>query len=214
MISTNEFVDLLKDWLPAGWAGSETPNLDALLSGPAAGFAFNSEQLYYTKLQMRVQTATGENLDAIALDYFGTQVARLPEESDGAFRLRLLANLRIDSQTRVCIETAILQLTGLIPVIWEPFRAADNGAYGVNLVYGHSTYGGGEPYYYHITVFRRASPFIAVFGGYGAALYYGGPGAYFDPAFFAEYISDAAINQVLQRLTAAGVRYDAVIIDV
>ena len=214
MLTREQIVNRLKRWLPQGWSGSDTPVLDAVLNGGAAGAEFNYEQLGYVQAQMRVQTATGENLDAIAQDYFGSYLNRLPEESDGAYRLRILANLQVDSQTRAAITSAILQLTGLIPVIWEPFTVADNGAYGVNLVYGRTTYAGGEPYWYHITVFRRSAPFLDVFGAYGNGLVYGGPGAYLDPYFFGEYISDAAIIQVLDRLTAAGVKYDLTIIDV
>lgn len=209
-MTQQEIAEAIKSWLPSGWAASDTPNIDAINGAAALGLAYNYAQLDYAQAQSRVQTATGENLDNIAWDFFGQSVTRFPGESDGAWRLRLWANLRIDSQTKECIEGAILQLTGLIPVIWTAY--GDTGL-GVNYALGVSPLAGYMPFWYHITVFRYGSPFIQLFGGLGQGLYLGGPGALYDPTMSGEYISDAAITQVLDRFTAAGVTYELDIID-
>lgn len=214
----DDLIAQFKAWLPEGWVGSDTPNLDAVAAGISAILAVNYEQINYALLQARIDTCTGDNIDSFARDYFGNYCSRLPNESDGAFRLRVKANLIINAQTRESIETALLQLTGFIPLIWEPMAFDQGFALGYSyLGYNSPTSPGGlsayHPYYYRITVFRLGNPALNIFGGLGNSIYLGGPGALVDPNIFGDYISDEAIIQVLEHVNTAGVEYNLTIID-
>ena len=100
-----------REMFPAQWAATTTnflsiinvlsdPNvlyndsaqLDALLH--CEGYALNTA---YTEIndvppQIYLQTATGNNLDLLALDYFGTLVQRSLGQSDASFRKQLQAS--------------------------------------------------------------------------------------------------------------------------
>lgn len=118
------------DWLPQGWTGSDAPVINAL----ATGFGTNASFLYslftYSQLQMRVQTATGDNLDAIANDFFGDTLLRNVGESDALYRERIQAFMVPLSATREAMIVRLQLLTGYAPRVFEPRR---NGSYlGVN----------------------------------------------------------------------------------
>lgn len=120
----------LRETLPP-WFGDTSPVLDAHLAGDAIALQEVFALLEYVRAQTRVRTATGEWLDLIAYDFFGFDLQRKTEESDDAYRARVLSSLARPRITRKAISDAIQMLTGAAPVIFEPQRSLDTGAYDV-----------------------------------------------------------------------------------
>lgn len=126
----------LKAILPARWFGSpadSTPILDSVLQGIANVLAFAYSLYTFAKLQTRVMTATGGFLDMISADFFGTSLPRKTGQSDASYRALILANLFREKATRNAIVQALTNLTGIAPLIVEPTRPLDTGAYGVSI---------------------------------------------------------------------------------
>ncbi|MCQ8277796.1 hypothetical protein NFI95_04975 [Acetobacteraceae bacterium KSS8] len=128
-------------WFPLTEAGSasETPVLDAVLSGIGSAWSFCFGLLNYVQSQTRLSTANGTFLDLFAADFFGTSITRKAFETDDAFRSRISASLLLPRATRTALSDTLFRLIGLRPWLFEPRRAADTGAYGVaGLGYGSS----------------------------------------------------------------------------
>jgi hypothetical protein len=89
-------------------------------------FHYNLQYLY-SKLQMRIQTATDINLDLISKDYLGNSLPRRTNENDDTYRKRILANVVRERATRKGMSNSIQVLTGHYPVIYEPWNGSDNG---------------------------------------------------------------------------------------
>src|SRR5882762_2326312 len=77
----------------APWFGSAHPVLDTILQGYISAGVFNYQQLAYINLQMRLQTATDNNLNLISKDYLGNTLPRRSAESDDSFRNRISATI-------------------------------------------------------------------------------------------------------------------------
>lgn len=126
----------LKAILPTRWFGSpadSTPILDAVLQGIASVLAFAYALYQYAKLQTRVMTATGGYLDMISADFFGATLLRKTGQSDASYRAIILANLFREKATRNAVVTALVNLTGRVPLIVEPTRPLDTGAYSISI---------------------------------------------------------------------------------
>jgi hypothetical protein len=185
----------LKGYLPTRWFGSasdSTPILDAVLTGIATCLSFIYSLYAYTKLQTRIATATDGWLDMISGDFFGLALPRKTGESDNSFRSRIQANLLRPKATRGAVTQALVALTGRTPVIVEPARPADTGAYGgPSIGYGAAGAYGSMllPYQCFITAYRpHSSVGIASVAGYGIST--GGYGQ----ASRAEYADITAFN--------------------
>ncbi|WP_143217487.1 hypothetical protein [Acetobacter malorum] len=74
---------------------------------------------------MRLSTATGDILSIIAYDYFGDSLPRASSETDDAYRTRIQQSLVAAKNTREAIAQALQTITGEVPTIVEPTRAAD-----------------------------------------------------------------------------------------
>lgn len=109
--------------LPIGWFGNEHPNLDAILQAfiTTYYYQYNTQYLYLVA-QQRIQTATGNNLDLISLDYLGNTLPRKPNESDDSYRLRILANVVQLKATRQAMIDVLTILTGHTPIVYEGWR--------------------------------------------------------------------------------------------
>lgn len=126
----SDFVRRIKAVLPWGWfATDSTPVLDTLLSGIGAVWAQMWALLIYVARQRRIATATDINLEVIANDFLGDTLPRKTGESDPAYSLRIRQAIFREMGTRKAISTALTQLTGEAPVIFEPANAHDTGAY-------------------------------------------------------------------------------------
>jgi hypothetical protein len=112
------------------WFGDNPPLLTALLQGFAAAYCHIYSLVAYAKLQTRINTATGSWLDLIAADFFGSSVTRDPGQGDAALLGKIRVNLFRERATRSAVSRVLQDLTGRAPVIFEPMRAGDTGAYG------------------------------------------------------------------------------------
>jgi hypothetical protein len=160
----------IKAVLPARWFADTSPVLDGVLSGLAAGWAWLYGLLDFVIAQTRIATATGVWLDMIARDCFGARLFRRGAQADDAFRTRIQRELLRERGTRGAISAVLQDLTGRPPVIFEPARAADTGAYGLATGYGMAGAWGSLnlPYQCFVTAFRPHGNGIAQISGWGA----------------------------------------------
>lgn len=133
----------LKALLPP-WFGDSNPVLDAMIWGMAQALAWVFSLYLYAQLQTRIKSASDGWLDMIAFDFFGTSLPRGNGMSDASYRNRILINLVRERGTRYAITKVLTDLTGRAPLIFEPRRPADTGAYGateiVNFAAGPQIY--------------------------------------------------------------------------
>ncbi|EON13164.1 hypothetical protein [Pandoraea sp. SD6-2] len=118
----------LRALLPTTWFPGVALILDALLNGVAYAMSFAHSLWAYAKLQTRIVTATDGWLDMIAWDFFGTSLLRAPGQSDDSFRIRIVINLLRGKGTRPAMVQVLKDVTGQVPVIFEPNRPMDIGA--------------------------------------------------------------------------------------
>lgn len=127
--SQNDVLNRLKSALPP-WFGTATPNLDTVFSGPANIFSGIYSFIQYAILQARISTATDGWIDLIARDFFARGFQRRATEPDAAYRARILKEILRPRVTRPAVSNALHDLTGCVPLIFEPARIADTGALG------------------------------------------------------------------------------------
>jgi hypothetical protein len=152
-----DILNRLQRLMPPGWfAQGATPIRDAMLTGIANALAFVFSLFTYLKLQTRTATATDGFLDLISLDYFGGKLPRAGQP-DPTYRAKIQASLFPQRNTRAAIIGVLTKITGRAPVVFEPARAADTGAYnngtlayGVAGGYGSLKY----PYQSFVTAYR------------------------------------------------------------
>jgi len=165
----------IKSVLPR-WFGPDSPLLDALIQGLANASAFVYSLYLYAKLQTRILTATEGWLDMAAADFFGTALQRTSNQSDASFRARIIINLFRERGTRNAITKVLTDLTGRAPIIFEPQRPMDTGAYSApNSGYGVAGGYGSMliPFQAFVQAFRPAATGIPYVAGYGTS-----PGGY------------------------------------
>ncbi|MGH6958062.1 MAG: hypothetical protein ACREEW_15455 [Caulobacteraceae bacterium] len=115
---------------------SGPPVLAAVLQAPSTALAFVYALLAYVKLQTRIATASGGNLDLIAYDFFGTSFTRAAGQSDASFAAAIVAQIFLARNTRPAIVSVLTALTGTAPVVVEPWRLPDCGALNVTAFRG------------------------------------------------------------------------------
>lgn len=152
------------------WFGSEHDILDTVLEGYINTGLFVYSLIQYVSLQMRLQTATEDNLDLISKDYLGDSLPRRTNENDDSYRNRISANLLQEKATRPGMSQALYNLTGFYPVLFEPWYPWDCGGYNVFQKMGYSTAGkygsGAYTYQGFIDVFVSAYQGMASYSGY------------------------------------------------
>jgi len=172
---SNDMLGRLKLVLPTRWFADTSPILDALLAGLAMSWSGLYSLLSYVRSQCRITTATGVFLDIISSDYFGAALPRRTGEVDSAYSSRICNNLLATRATRAGLVQALKNLTGRIPVVFEPLNARDTGGY--NLTLGYNTIGGygsmNLPYQFLLTAYRPDNSSIGNASGYNK-----GPGGY------------------------------------
>jgi hypothetical protein len=202
----------IKMLLPQRWFPDSTPILDALLAGPAWALSLIYSLIRYAQLQTRIATATGGFLDLISYDFFGNNLVRNAQEADSAFRTRLLATLLRPKATRPGMIAVLTALTGRAPLIFEPARPLDTGAYGASIC-GYGEAGG------YGSLLLRAQAFITAFrpgsSGIPNVAGYGSPSGGYSTPSRAEWcslsqiegaVTDADIYATIAATEAAGVQ--------
>ncbi len=153
------------------WFGDQlTPILTGVLAAFAWAGSFLYDEFIYVQLQSRITTATGNNLDLIANDYFGPHnFPRAPNEGDESYRNRILANLVRERATRRGMINILTTITGNVPIIFEPMRPGDGGGYSIAGC-GYNVAGGWSnpnvPYQCFILVFSPVVSAIASVAGW------------------------------------------------
>lgn len=185
----------LKAVLPTRWFGDDSPVLDGLLSGLAASWTWLHGLHAYARRQTRIATATDDWLDRIGADFFGARLRRRGGEADDAYRCRILRELLRPRATRPALVQALVDLTGRTPVIFEPARPADTGAWGMATAYGVAGAWGSLllPCQVFVTAYRPSGSGIALLAGYGS----GGPLAYASLAMVQGQVTDADIHAAI-----------------
>lgn len=182
--------------LPKQWFLTDGPVIGAILGALATGWAWLYSLYAYIKAQSRVLTASDGWLDVIAADFFGTTLARKANQTDSSFRAAIIVNLFRERATRKAIIQVLTQLTGRAPVIIEPERPADTGAYGApNSGYGSAGAYGSVllPYQAFVQAFRPLTSGIPMIAGYGNS-----PAAYGIASQGGEYASLSMIQGAVQ----------------
>src|ERR1700728_2069931 len=128
-----DFVTRLNNLLPNGWFSDTAPVLNAVLNGLAYCLALLYSLNAYAKLQTRLSTATDGFLDLAGFDFFGFTLLRRSKESDPSYRTRIFQNLLREKATRKGIIKVLTDLTGQTPIVFEPWRPLDCGAYDTNI---------------------------------------------------------------------------------
>ncbi|HEV2917564.1 MAG TPA: hypothetical protein VGW78_07525 [Candidatus Babeliales bacterium] len=125
---------------------------------------FHYMQYQYAQLQMRIQTATGSNLDIISQDYLGNTLPRYPNENDDSFRQRILSNVVRPRATRQAMSDSVELLTGFTPTIIEGMWGPDHGYLNQPTTLGCNIYGsvGSGSYPYQFWIYAYLSPFQAM----------------------------------------------------
>ena len=171
-MATGDTTDLrarIKSTLPP-WFGDSNPILDAILTGIAAALSNFYAVYLYAQLQTRIKSATDGWLDMIATDFFGIRIARKANQTDASFRALIIANLFRERATRKAIIQVLTDLTGRAPVVIEPQRPADCGAYGVPTSgYGVAGFYGSRllPAQAFVIAYRPLTAGIPGIAGYG-----------------------------------------------
>ncbi len=173
----------LKSLLPTRWFGDPAPVLDSVAGGLSDGLAGTFGLIGYARAQTRIGTAAGSWLDLIAFDFFGLRFRRRSSQNDDSFRKAISQEIFRVRATRTGMAQAILDLTGVAPIIFEPANPRDTGAYGKPTM-GYSfagRYGSLELVnQVYIDVCRPLGQGIPLIGGYGSSAvgYAASSGAY------------------------------------
>ncbi len=203
----------LRAVLPARWFPDESPVLDAVLAGLSAAWAWCFGLIQYARAQTRIATATDFWLDIVAGDFFGSLLSRRSGEGDAPFRTRILGSLFQDRGTRVALVSTLTRLTGRIPVVFEPARATDTGAYGGSATnvtgLGYGLAGGWGnlqlPFQCFVRAYRAEGSGIAMVAGWGAPAGGYGIGAeqYASLSMIEGQVTDTDIDQAVASVMPA-----------
>lgn len=196
--SQADIVNRLQRLMPNGWfSNGASPLRDAILAGFANAFAFVFSALAYVRLQTRIATATDGWLDLIAFDFFGGDLPRAPGQTDTSYRYQIISFMFRQRNTRQAIVLVIRQLLGRDPVIVEPQRVTDTGAYDLASTLAYDVPGAGIwgddgmplQVFVNVTVPPGLEIAPASVGGYGGPVFGYGIGS-------GEYIGAPAVNPV------------------
>ena len=202
----------LRTVLPPWFGDTPTsPLVGGVLAGLGTGHAAAYTLLQQVIQQTRIRTASGGFLDMIAWDFFNGRLVRKTAESDASLQARILAEIIRPRATRASVVRVLVDLTGRAPVIFEPTRPLDTGAYGVGAVTGYGVAGGygslSLPGQAFITAYRPATSGIPLVNGYGGpAGGYGLPSRmqYANLAMVQGSVTDADIYAAIDSVKPAG----------
>ena len=199
----------LRSLLPPRWFPDSTPVLSALLGGLAEGWAWLAALLDDVRQQTRLATATDAMLDLASQDFFAAGLPRRFGESDTAFRRRICRELLRDRATRTAMISVLTDLTGRTPVVFEPARPADTGAWRTAAGYGAAGGWGSLrlPYQVFVTAYRPVGSGVPFVGGWcsGAGGWRQGAMQYVSAAMVQSQVSDADIDAAIARTVPVAV---------
>jgi hypothetical protein len=188
--------------LPNNWFNQTSPLLNGVLTGLGTGWAAVYALISAVRGVARIATSTGAFLDSAAYDFFGTALLRWPNETDAAYLTRVQQEMLRPRGTRAAVVLALSELTGKMPIIFEPALTSDTGGYTLGGV-GYGAAGGyGSlmlPFQAFITAFRPVGCGIAQIAGYdtGGYLAYGNlPALQIDSQIFATVEATTPIGTV------------------
>ncbi len=197
-----DFVSRLWRVLPQRWFGDTAPLTEAVLYGFGVAWSGIYGLIGVVRAQARLLTASGGFVDSFAQDFFGLAMLRRNAESDAGYIQRIGFELLRRRGTRAAMVSALAELTGQNPVVFEPARPMDTGGYAAGGV-GYGVAGGyGNlqlAYQSFLKVRRPHGAGIAQLAGYdtGGALAYGSLAMVQTPVSDADiYASAAAILPV------------------
>lgn len=208
---TQDLTARIRAVLPQSWFADSTPVLDSLISGIADAWSWLYGLLTYVTEQTRIATATDVWLDIVAQDFFGGNISRRAGEGDASLRTRIQMEMFRERVTRNAVEQVLLDLTQRAPVIFEPSRPADTGAYGtaagspMGLAYG--VVGGwgslALPFQCFVSAYRPTGSGIATVSGWGCPAGAYGMGAieYATADMVAGQVTDGDIAQAVASVT-------------
>ena len=200
----------LKSVLPPGWFADTTPILDTVLSGLSDAGSRLYGLLAVIRLETRIATASDTFLDGAANDFFGLRLRRRVNESDDPFRTRLTRALTRTRATRAALVDALVELTGHVPIIFEPSRPGDTGAWSVGGIGWNVAGGWGSlslPFQSFVTIARPRGQGIATLAGYGT----GGPLSYASLAMIRGQVTDADIYaEIAATLPVASIAWTSI----
>lgn len=194
------------------WFGEDAKTIGAIQEGIAVGLAHMYALWVYARKQTRILTATDSFLDMIAYDFFGDALKRRANQSDASFRGRIIINLFRPRATRPGMVKVLEDLTSRTPIIVEPKRPSDTGAYSApNSGYGVAGAYGSMllPYQAFVTAFRPLGSGIPNIAGYGVPT-----GAYSTPShstyatldMIQDAVTDADIYEAIENVKMGGTR--------
>jgi hypothetical protein len=186
--------------LPAGWFAEAAPVLGSVLAGLAATWTTIQGMIETVGTETRVASVTGSLLDLAASDFLGNTISRRNSEADAAFRTRVQAEMVRERGTRAALISALTDLTGQAPVVFEPARTTDTGGWsggGTSNGFAYGMAGGwgslALPFQAFVTALRPQNPVAAGAAGWNGGCGYGaGPIEYAAGAVTGP-VSDAAI---------------------
>jgi hypothetical protein len=201
---TNDMLSRLRTVLPSRWFADKAPILDGLLIGPAFIWSVLYNGILYAKRQTRLGTASDSFLDTISSDYLGALLPRRNTEPDSSFRMRIQRELMRERNTRQAVISVLSDLTGRTPLVFEPARPADTGAYNGPLGYGQAGGWGSLmlPFQCFVTAYRAGGGGITNISGYGQSAGAYGVGAiqYASLSMLTGEITDTDITNAVTRV--------------
>lgn len=139
---SSSFVTRIKSLIPYGWFSNvAAPNANAVIGGISDALAWGYSLYAYAQKQTRLATASDFWLDLAAFDFLGLTLRRSPGQTDASFRTRLVKAILQPRVTRAGMVSAVTNLTGRAPVIFEPWSCQDAGGWDTGFC-GWDTSGG------------------------------------------------------------------------
>lgn len=199
-----DIVSRLKSYLPRAWFPDNAPIVTAVLQGMAWGLSSQYALLTYAGLQTRIASASDGWLDIISNDFFGTGLPRLTNETDGAFRARILANLFVKGPTRRDMSAVLKLITGRTPDIFEPSNTTDSGGWDARFYWdgGYGRWGDPMPYQSLVTAYRPTGGLQSLMEWDSYRMAWDAYGAWSDSQ--ATTVTDAAIIAAVESTRAVG----------
>lgn len=124
----NYFFNRIYGRLPTGWFPDD-PTQAPVISSIVAMIAYSASYIFarisYAENQARISTASGLFLDVIANEMLGPyNFPRRSNETDGNYRTRILTEILRTRGTRAAMVSALHDLTGYNPSIFQPVKDA------------------------------------------------------------------------------------------